>query len=261
MALYDPQQRRAQTFAYGEDPAITALPFYSMSLFLLGYPDQALQKVREALTLARDLAHANSMALAPFVTAVVHCYRREHEEAREHAEAAIALATEQGLPFWLALGTLARGWALVEQGEAESGIVQIRQGLAAHRASGAVESQTHMLALLAEAYGKGGQVEEGLATLAAALEFVDRTGERYYEAELYRLKGELTLRQSSGTREAEECFRKALEIARQQSVKSLELRAVMSLSRLWQQQGKKEEAHEMLAEIYDWFTERFDTKR
>ncbi len=272
VALYDPQQRRAQTFVYGEDPAMTVLLFYSQSLFVLGYPDQALRKSQEALTLARELAHANSMGSASFVTAYVHCCRREHEAAREQAEAVIALASERGLPFWLALGTIVRGWALVEQGEGEAGIAQILQGLAAFRASGAEEAQTISLALLAEAYGKGGQVEEGLATLAEALEYVDRTEERCYEAELYRLKGELSLQSrhvktgqdksevTNPQSEAEACFHKAIEITCWQQAKSLELRAVMSLSRLWQHQGKQHEARQMLAEIYGWFTEGFDTK-
>jgi predicted ATPase len=275
VALYDPQQRRAQTFVYGEDPAMTVLLFYINSLFVLGYPDQALRKSHEALTLARELAHANSMGIASFTSAYVHCCRREHEAAREHAEAVIDLATERGLPFWLALGTIARGWALVEQGEGEAGIAQIRQGLAAYRASGAEEIQTYSLARLAEAYGKGGQVEEGLATVAEALDFVDRTEERFYEAELYRLKGQLTLQQFNvqGSKfkvadprpltpnpQAEACFQKAIQIAQRQQAKSLELRAVMSLAKLWQRQGKQKEAHAMLAEIYSWFTEGFDTK-
>ncbi len=143
----------------------------------------------------------------------------------------------------------------------------MRQGLAAWQAMGAVYARPHFLALLAEAYGKVGQVEEGLMMLAEALALVDKTGERVPEAELYRVKGELTLAQSSVQglesrvqKEAEECFQKAVDIARRQSAKSWELRAVMSLSRLWQQQGKKEEARQMLAEIYDWFTEGFDTK-
>ncbi len=127
----------------------------------------------------------------------------------------------------------------------------------------------YYLALLAEAYGKGGQAEEGLSALSEALAVVDKTGERYYEAELYRLKGELTLKsevktsqnksQASLESEAEECFLKAIEIARRQQAKSWELRAVISLARLWQQQGKKAEARQMLAEIYGWFTEGFDT--
>jgi adenylate cyclase len=133
------------------------------SLFLLGYPDQARQKVPEALTLARELAHANSMGSAAFLATVVHIFRREPEEAREHAEALIALATEQELPVWLAVGTIARGWTLVMQSEEEAGIGQIRQGLATYRAA-EKEGQTSILAL-AEAYGQTGQVE-GLAVLA-----------------------------------------------------------------------------------------------
>jgi predicted ATPase len=180
------------------------------------------------------------MAFASFSTAYVYCFRREHEAAKEQAEALIALTTEQGLPFWLALGTLVRGWALVEQGEAEAGIAQIHQGLTAFRASGGEQTKTYSLARLAEAYGKGGQVKEGLAVVAEALAFADRTEERCYEAELYRLKGELTLQSSIESREsrgkeAAACFHKAIAIARQQQAKSLELRAVMSLSRLWQQ--------------------------
>ncbi len=198
---YDPQQRRVQTFVYGEDPAMTILPFYSNALLLLGYPDQALRKSREALTLARELAHTNSMASATFFIAFVHCGRREQQKTREQAEAVIALATEQGLPFWLAWGAIARGWALVEEGNEEAGSVQIRQGLAAYRASGAEEGQTYMLTLLAEAYGKGRQVAEGLATAAEALDFVDRTGERFYEAELYRIKGEILLAQARELRD------------------------------------------------------------
>jgi predicted ATPase len=156
---------------------------------------------------------------------------------------------------------------LAEWGQAEEGLAQIRQGLATCQAIGAGLNQSYHLALLAEAYGKAGQTEDGLATLAEALTVVDKTEERFYEAELYRLKGELTLAQSSVQslassvqKEAEECFWKAIEIARKQQAKSLELRAVMSLARLWQQQGKKDNARQMLAEIYGWFTEGFDTK-
>ena len=141
----------------------------------------------------------------------------------------------------------------------------MRQGIAMERAIGVGAGLPYYLALLAEAYGKAGQAEEGLLVLTEALALVNKTGERYYEAELYRLKGELTLQSESQslesrTREAGACFLKAIEIARKQQAKSLELRAVMSLVRLWQQQGKQKEAHEMLAAVYNWFTEGFDTK-
>ena len=160
-----------------------------------------------------------------------------------------------------------RGWALAMQGQGKEGIAQLHQGLAAWQATGTEMQRPHFLTLLAEAYGKVGEAEQGLAALVEALAQVEQTGERWYEAELYRLRGELTLAQSSVQslassvqKEAEECFSKAIEIARRQQAKSLELRAVMSLSRLWQQQGKRDEARQMLAEIYGWFTEGFDTK-
>jgi predicted ATPase len=172
----------------------------------------------------------------------------------------MALSAEQGFPVWLGFGTFFKGWALVEQGQREEGIAQLRQGMAAMRATGAELYQPYCLALLAEAYEKVGQAEEGVSVLTEALAIVHKNGERWYEAELYRLKGELTLKQSSVPKEAEACFLKAVEIARQQGAKSLELRATTSLARLWHQQGRSQEAHRMLSEIYNWFTEGFDTK-
>jgi predicted ATPase len=175
----------------------------------------------------------------------------------------------------LALGSIWRGWALAEQGQGQEGTSQIRQGLDALWAMGVELWRPYHLVLLAEAYGKAGQAEDGLTVLAEALDTASKTGERFYEAELYRLKGQLTLQkfQVSGSKfqespksevrspesEAEACFLRAIEIAREQQAKSLELRAVVSLSRLWQSRGKKAEAWQMLAEIYGWFTEGFDT--
>jgi predicted ATPase len=177
---------------------------------------------------------------------------------------------------FLAYGTLYRGWVLAEQGEVEEGIAQMQQGLAALRATGAELARPSYLTMLAAAYRKVGQVEEGLAVLAEALALVNKTGGRVGEAELYRLKGELSLQSEVRSprpeatnpqsptpnphAEAEACFHKAIEVARKQQAKSLELRAVVSLSRLWQRQGKKDEARQLLAEIYGWFTEGFDTK-
>jgi predicted ATPase len=192
----------------------------------------------------------------------------------------------RGIPFFLAIGTIRRGWALTEHGQIEEGITQIRQGMTAWREMGAEGSRSWWLALLAEAHKKRGQTEEGLAALTEALAMVDKSGERHYEAELCRLYGELTLQQfkvqgakckvatpqpltpntqhptpsTQAEVEAEACFLKAIEVSRQQEAKLLELRATMSLARLWQQQRKKKEARQRLAEIYHWFTEGFDTK-
>ena len=170
------------------------------------------------------------------------------------------LSTEQGFPEWLAIGIILRGWALTRQGLEEEGIAQMCKGLAAYRATGAELWQPYCLSLLAEAYGKVGQAEEGLSVLAEGLVAAHNSGQRSYEAELHRLKGELLLKQTiPDEQEAEACFRQASDIAHHQQAKSLELRAAMSLARLWQHQGKRAEAYELLAPIYGWFTEGFDT--
>jgi predicted ATPase len=168
------------------------------------------------------------------------------------------LATEHRFAMEAAWGTTLRGWALAAQGQREEGIAQIRQGLTAWQATEAEIFLPRWLAFLAQAYGQVGQTEEGLTILTEALTEADKNGERFYEAELYRLRGELRL-QLRAQEKAEEDFRQAITLARRQHAKSWELRAVMSLSRLWQSQGKKEEAHRLLTEIYGWFTEGFDT--
>jgi class 3 adenylate cyclase/predicted ATPase len=263
IAFHDPQQHRSLAFLYGLDPGVNCRNFAANVLWFLGYPDQALKRSPEALTLARELAHPHSLAFALAFAATLHQYRREEQATQERAEALITLATEHGFQV-LAWGTVLRGWALAEQGQAEEGIAQIRQGLAAAQGTGGERLRRYLLTLLAGAHEKAGQIEEGLSVLADLL-VEDKEGERFYEAEMYRLKGELTLKSKvRGPRyqvekEAEECFLQAIEIARRQSAKSLELRVVLSLSRLWQQQGKREEARRMLAEIYGWFTEGFDT--
>jgi class 3 adenylate cyclase/predicted ATPase len=256
---YSPQYRSPAAL-YGEDPGVTCRVNAAFALWLLGYPAQAGQRSQEALTLAQELAHPFSEAYVLALAAMLAQARREGQAAQERAEATIALCTEQGFPFWLPGGTVLRGWALAAQGQREEGSTQMCQGLAAWRAMGAELWPPYFLALLAEAHGAGGQADEGLRVLAEALALVDRTDERWWEAELYRLKGELLFQQAvSEAPQAETCFSHALAVARRQQAKSLELRAAMSLSRLWQQQGKRDAARELLAPIYGWFTEGFDT--
>jgi class 3 adenylate cyclase/predicted ATPase len=275
IALYDPQQYRSLSWA-GAHPAVQCLSFGAYGLWLLGYPDQAFKRSQEALTLAQELSHPLTLALALNWAAMLHLLCREGQAARERAEALIALSTEQGFPSYFVTGTFFRGGGLAQQGQVEEGITQMRQGMTAWRATGAEIGRPSLLARLAEAQGKVGQAEEGLAAVTEALAHVHKSGERIFEAELYRLKGELVLQSAvhspqseipnpqhptpSTQSEAEACFHKAIEIARKQQAKSLELRATVSLARLWQSQGKKDEAHQMLAETYDWFTEGFDTK-
>jgi predicted ATPase/predicted Ser/Thr protein kinase len=253
---------------------INGYPVSSGVLWQLGYPDRALDRAREAYVLARQLADPFSLGFALIYTTIVHYLRGEWSACQEQAETAIAFAREHDLVF-LEVATIWRSFALTRQGRLEDGITQAREVLAALRAGGFQISSTAFLAVLAEALGRAGQIAEGLATLAEGLAFAERTGERYCEAEMYRLTGELLLNlEDRGSRiedrdtpssilgarsSPEECFHQAIEIARRQEAKSLELRAVMSLSRLYQRQGKQEEARALLAEIYNWFTEGFDT--
>src|SRR5262249_21382252 len=179
---------------------------------------------------------------------------------KKRAEAAVALSTEQGLPLWLAWGIIFGGRVLVEQGQGEEGMAQMRQAVTAFEAIRSRLLRPYCLALLAEAHGKVRQPEAGLAVLAEALTVADENGERHYEAELYRLKGELLLKQDVPDEpEAESCLRQAVDVARQQQAKSLELRAAVSLARLWYSQDKRVAAYQLLAEVYGWFTEGFDT--
>jgi predicted ATPase len=242
------------------DLGVWCLSYGAWPLWHLGYPDQALTRNNEAIILAQELSHPYSLASALDYAAFVHCYRREGQATQEQAEAGMALASEKGFPQYLALGMVMRGWALAMRGQGEEGIAYLHQGLAAFRAARAEISRSRDLGLLAEAYGKVGQPEAGLTVLAEALAVVDKTGERYWEAELHRLKGELLLVLSTdNSTEAEACFRQALDIACRQEAKSLELRAATSMSRLWHQQGKRQEAHDLLEPVYGWFTEGFDT--
>ena len=176
------------------------------------------------------------------------------------ATASLTLAHQQGFPFLVAWAMVLQGWVLAAQGRGDEGIEQVCQGIAAFRATGSGVLRPHFLSLLAEAYARRERTDEGLEALDEALTLVDRTGERLYESELYRLKGQLLLARSIDNHpEAEACYHYALTIAHRQQAKSLELRAAVNMSRLWQQQGKHDQARRLLGEVYGWFTEGFDT--
>jgi predicted ATPase len=260
LALYNSQEHRALAFRYGMDLGVWCLSYGAWPLWLLGYPDQALTRNNAAITLAQELSHPHSMAAALCYAAFVHFYRREGQATQERAEAGMAFSTEHGFAQYLALGMIMRGWALAVQGQGEEGIAQLHQGLATVKAAGSELDRPRFLLMLAEAYGSVGQLEAGLSTVTEALATVHKTGERWWEAELHRLQGDLLLALSVEQHiEAETCLHQALDIARRQQAKSLELRAAMSLTRLWQGQGKHAEARQLLAPIYVWFTEGFDT--
>jgi predicted ATPase len=216
-----------------------------------------LQTARE---LGQQLAHPHSLTYALHHAALVHQFRREGQATQEQAEAEIALSRDQEFSLFAALGTILRGWALFDQGQEAEGLAQMRQGLDAWQTMGAELVRPYYLALLAEVYGRAGQAEEGLKMLAEAQTAMGKSGVRVYEADLLWREGELLLALSAEHHvEAAASFQQALEVARRQEAKSLELRAAMSLSRLWQRQGKRDEARALLAPIYGWFTEGFDT--
>ncbi|MGH8566050.1 MAG: AAA family ATPase [Gammaproteobacteria bacterium] len=279
LSLYDPEQHGTDACRYVLNPASAPRCFAAWALCLLGLADQALSRIQEALILARESSDPHGLTHVLFYAAVLHQLRREERLAQERAEAAIIISTEHGLMHYLPQATIIHGWTLAEQGRHLEGIEQMREGLAAYEATGAKIVRPHLLALLAEALGKAGRPAEGLMVLAEALVVSQHTGNHYYDAELYRLKGELLLMQAAGRHvspaatgeevvvedqptmamQAESCLNEAVSIAQKQRAKSWELRAVMSLARLYQKQGRKEEARRMLEETYGWFTEGFDT--
>jgi len=272
VTLYDQHQGSSLQFRYGgADPGIVCLCELARVLWLLGYPHQALRRSQTALLLARTRSEPFSLGFALIFAAGLYQLRREGALTQHHADEGITLAQQYGFTALLSAGTIRRGWALAEQGHTEEGLRDMQQGLTARQATGAELAQPYFLSLLAEVYGKLGQGEHAQTLLAKALTAVGASQEHRLEAEVYRLYGELTLRMGEEKiahspihpfthSSPEDCFQKAIDIARQQQAKSLELRAATSLARLWQSQGKKAEAHRLLSDVYHWFTEGFDTK-
>jgi predicted ATPase len=261
VALYDRSQHSSQTYLYGQDPEVGCLAFGAVAHWLLGYPDRAAERSRQAIAQAEQVRHPTSHALALYFDTMRRQYCRDPLGVQENARATTAIATEHGLPLWLANGLIMRGWALAELGEGSRGIAMMRKGLSDWVATGAETHRTYFLGLLAEALGRRGQIVEGLSVLDEALVMMHGTGTVFHGAELHRLRGELLLRQepaSAANWLAEDCFRQALLLARRQQARSLELRAAMSLTRLYQRQDRQAEALPMLAECYGCFTEGFD---
>jgi predicted ATPase/class 3 adenylate cyclase len=260
MRFYAPQQHRDHARLFSADLGVFCLSWVPLALWHLGAPDQAMLQSHKALGLAQELSHPFSLAVALTYAAMFHQFRREAQATRARAEAAIALCTAHGFAYYLAWAAILRGWAVAAQGQHEEGLAQMCQGLAALRATGGEVRLPYYLTLLAEVYGQAGQVEAGLTLLAEALAHAHSKTEHWWEVELYRLQGELQLALvgDHGT-EAEACLHQALDLARRQHTKALELRAAMSLSRLWQQQGKRAEAGALLAPVYGWFPEGSET--
>ena len=255
LGLYDPTQHRPLMFVYAADVRVAILSWLSRVLFLLGYPESAHTRSREALALAQELSHPHSVAYALRDACFLPQIQRDFMTVQERAEAVISLAIDQGFSYELAEGRIHHGWALAESGQVETGIAEMRQGLEGYLATGSEFQMPYFLALLANILTRAGQYDEGLRLLNEALARVDRTQERWFEAELYRLKGDL-LRSHFGTlEEAEACVYRAKEVAQSQGARVFALRAAVSLSRMWQHQNKRTEARQLLALIYAGFTE------
>jgi predicted ATPase len=260
IALDDPAEQRYLAVRYGTAPGIQCRAVAAQALWRLGYPDQALRQSRTACTEAQELAHPPSLAFALYYAIRLHIHRREVQATHAQAERLMALATAQGFAQRAAAARFLRGWALAMQGDGDEALVQMSQGLTAVLTTGQAIIRPIFLTLLAEVYGKVGHVDKALSRLAEAQAAMAESGRSDLQAEIDRLKGEVLLQQAEADMsKVESCFRQALDIACHQGAKSLELRAAMSLSRLWQQQGKRAEAYELLAPIYGWFTEGFDT--
>jgi predicted ATPase len=255
LSIYNPERHRALGFQY-----LYSLCGISWNLWQLGYPDQALKRNNEALAIAQTLSDPMSLALAQTFAGALRQYRGEAREAQRHAETTIALCLENGLPNYFDYSTILSGWVMVHHGDNQAGTAQIQKGLAALRESGAEFRKPYFLCLLADACLRANHHDQGLSALQEALAAADKNEDRSHEPDIHRLEGELLLsRDRSNASQARTCFERAIEIARKQSAKSLELRATTSLARLLRDTNRRDEARAMLADIYGWFTEGFDT--
>ena len=258
--FYDPDQHhRSLVYLRGSDAGLGAMAYEACCLWCLGYPEKALNLSKKTLSLAHELGHPFTLAdVLCFAGCLFHEMRRDVNSLEASADELMRISQERNLAGWFATGARYRGAALVLQGKKQEGVKHTREGIDAMKSENIWIYSSGTLAAITELYAKTGDLEEALNTLDEAFAFVEKTDERYWESELYRLKGEMLFNQEKYA-DAEANFNKAIKISRRQSTKSLELRAVMSLCRLWEKQGNKTEAHQLLAEIYNWFTEGFDT--
>jgi len=255
IGAYDPALHAALAPEHGADPCVVCLAYLGTTTWALGFPDRALGHIDEALALARRLGHDLSVAVALTTASRFHQVRGEPARVREHATAVIALSEELGLPYWRALGTTLHGWAMAQEGNARGGIAAIERGRKALRGTGAGLIEPWNLAALAASHRRAGEPEVALALLAEALALAEATGERWWQAELHRLAGECTVERGGVAADAEASFRRALDVAGRQQARSLELRAAISLFRLTAGDAERS----LLAQVYDCFTEGFDT--
>jgi predicted ATPase len=258
--LYDQRTDAEIAHVYGMDPKMGAADYIAWTRWLLGFPDGALQTSEEALAAVRQTSHSYSTAFALAWHALILLLRGDYDGAQEQVELCLPMSLEQRFPFVSSCSRIFLGWALANRGDIHEGVTEIESGLAEYRAIGGEAFKPTWICVMANISGRLGRPEEGINALDKAFALVGETKERWWEAELHRSRGQLLLlAQDAKAAEAEQSFRKAIQVAQSQQAKSLELRAATSLSRLWQSEGKRQEAHDLLAPVYDWFTEGFDT--
>ena len=260
IALYNPAEHRALVPRFGQDIRVAALGFRAIALWLLGYPALALADIESALKDGREIDHGPSLMYALHRTANINMHSGYYAAASKYADEMVIFATQKGVGFWKALGVIDQGAASAFLGNTSDAVQKIASAINAYRSMGSTVSLPEYLGYLANAHAQLGQFDEAFGCIREAMTAVETTGERWREADLERIAGEIALNSSrSDAARAEIHFERALSVARRQQAKSWELRAATSMARLWRDQGKREKARELLAPVYGWFTEGFDT--
>ena len=261
LALYDGTKHRSLATRFGQDVRVSILSFRSITLWMLGYPEAALTDVDQVVKDAREIDHAPSLMYALLITSMTHLLVGNYAAATAQTDELLAVAEEKNTPFWKAFGRTVQGCALAEAGEASDAVHQITSGIAALRSTGATWTLPSWLSYLGKSNADLRQFDDAWCCISEAIVAVEKTKERWFEAEVNRIAGEIALMgPQNDSAKAEAYFERALAVARQQQAKSWELRAAMSLARLWRDQGKPQQARELLAPVYGWFTEGFDTR-
>jgi predicted ATPase len=260
LALYDPVEHRSLSSGFGQDGRTTALSYRSIALWLLGSPDAAVEDAEAALREAREIAQAGTLMNTLFFTSITHSFCGNYALANAHLNKLVALAGEKGAALWTATGTTAQGHVMALTDRASNAVQAITTGLRGFRSTGTTQYRPFWLSYLARAYAELGQFDDAWRCIDEALTAIRTTKETWFEAEVNRIAGEIALKSPGpDTEKAERYFDRALAGARQQQAKWWELRAAISMARLWRDQGKPQQARELLAPIYGWFTEGFDT--
>ena len=259
--LYEPQAHGSLAFEYAQDPAVTALAYQSTTLWMLGFPDQARDKMNDAERYARELAHPHTLVyLLMCGKSWLQMLLRDSATTRRYAAESNSIATEQAFPYWSAYAKIVGGWATAHQDDSRAGIAAIAAGIRQYRSTGSALFLPTFLWALADAHRMADDADEGLTAIRDGLAAAEGSGELWWHAELHRLRGVLILESRRDVKkEAEDAFHAAITISRNQGARSWELRAATSFARLWQSQGKIDEAYDLLAPVYAWFTEGFNT--